>query len=227
MKVLVASPVKRSMLYKESVDSVLALNWPDGIQVDVVFLVDGDKKSRWENQCRKLNQARRMALDGGYDALTTVDSDIIVPEDALQRLSAVGADVVYGLIVQRIPPYHWNATVKMRPTGEAVFLTEDKEAARAGWGKVIECEGHGQAISFVRRSVLEVISYQVPCPEKWAADWYFSFDCQRLGIKQVIDLGVVCGHIIQTPPIMAGNPNFKGILWPDPNEEKLHRMEPL
>lgn len=227
MKVLVASPVKRSMRYKECVDSMLALSWPNGAQVDVVFFVDGDTESRWENQCKKLNDARVMALDGCYDALVTVDSDIIVQEDALQRMSAIEADVVYGLIVQRIEPYHWNATVKMRPTGEVVFLTEDPVAARAAWGKVLECEGHGQAISFVRRDALKRIMYRVPHPDRRASDWAFSFDCQKEGIKQVIDLGVVCGHIIRMPPIVKGGASATGVLWPDPEEESLHRLEDL
>jgi len=195
VKVLVAVPAKRDMLYERARDAVLDMRWEDGSQIDTVFLVDGDDGSRWENLLRKLNQARALALEGGYDALLTVESDIIPPKDALQKLAAVDADVVYGLFVLRFPPYHWNVSTRMRPRGEVHFLSQDREAAREAWGKVIACEGHGQGICLIRRHVLEAIEFRNPKPELRAQDWYWSFDCQRLGFSQMHHLGVVCGHM--------------------------------
>jgi len=214
MRVLVAVAALRDMLYQRARDSILGLRWSDGSQVDTIFLQDGDEDIRWANLCRKLNEARRMALDGGYDALVTVDSDIIVPHDALEKLTSVHAGVVYGLLVLRFPPYHWNVTPRMRPRGEVHFLTADAEAARAAWGKVIPCEGHGQAIGLIRKHVLETIEFRNPHPDLRAQDWYFSFDCQRLGFSQMAHLGVVCGHI-----------DGEVIYWPDPNYQRLYRME--
>jgi len=222
MKVLIAVPAKRDMLYQRARDSILDLRWSDGSQVDTIFLVDGDEDIRWANLCRKLNEARRIALDGGYDALLTVESDIIVPQDALEKLAAVEADVVYGLFVLRFPPYHWNVTPRIRPWGQVRFLSEDPEAARAAWGKVIPCEGHGQAIGLIRTRVLEAIEFRNPHPDLRAQDWYFSFDCQRLGFSQMAHLGVVCGHI---------NPCKHGdyVLWPAPwpIKDNMYRWEPL
>ena len=203
MKVLVAVSAKRDMLYNRSVESILSLRWEDGHQIDTVFLTDGDDEGRWENLLRKLNQAREMALDGGYDALLTVESDIIVPPDALEKMASVNTDVVYGLFVLRFPPYHWNVATKMRPRGEIHLLSADPVAAREAWGKVIPCEGHGQGICLIRRDVLEEIEFRNPQPALRAQDWYFSFDCQRLGFAQMAHLGVVCGHI-----------HGDGILWP-------------
>ena len=195
MNVLVAVPACRPMLYRRSYESVLALRWPSGDQIDTVFLVDGDEASRWENLLRKLNRARDLGLAGGYDALLTVESDIIVPPDALEKLAAVDADVVYGLFVLRFPPYHWNVATKMRPGGEIHLVSQDREAAKAAWGQVLPCEGHGQGICLIRRHVLEAIEFRNPHPDLRAQDWYFSFDCQRLGFSQMAHLGVQCGHI--------------------------------
>lgn len=216
MRVLVAVPAKRDMLYHRAVESILGLKWSDGRQIETLFLVDGDKQIRWTNLCRKLNDAREAALKGGYDALLTIESDIIPPPKALEMLAGVEADVAYGLFVLRFPPYHWNATLEMRPQGYIELLSVDREAAREAWGKVIECKGHGQGICLIKRHVLERIEFRNPKPELYAQDWFFSFDCQELGFVQKMHLGVVCGHI-------DGN-HIDGtrILWPDPVEEELY-----
>ena len=210
MRVLVAVPAKRDMLWSRQVKSVLDLRWDDDRQIDTLFLVDGDKQIRWANLCRKLNDARDAALRGGYDALLTIESDILPPPDALEKLAAVDADVVYGLFVLRFAPYHWNATLAMRPQGYIELLSADREAAREAWGKVIECKGHGQGICLIHRHVLEAIEFRNPKPELYAQDWFFSFDCQDLGFVQKMHLGVACGHI-----------DGKRVLWPDPEEEEL------
>ena len=38
---------------------------------------------------------------GGFDALLLVENDMILPPDALLKMAAVDADVVYGLYVNR------------------------------------------------------------------------------------------------------------------------------
>ena len=225
MKVLVAVPAKRDMLYKRARDAVLDLCWDDGSQIDTVFLTDGDDEGRWENLLRKLNGARGMALCQGYDALLTVESDIIVPPDALEKMASVDTDVVYGLFVLRFPPYHWNVATRMRPLGEVEFLSQDQEAARAAWGSAIECEGHGQGICLMKRDVLQVIEFRNPKPELRAQDWFFSFDCQRLGFSQMAHLGVVCGHMeLATRPEST---NWNAIYWPDIDSPVLSRLETL
>lgn len=192
------------------------MRWSDGAQIDTMFLIDGDHELRWLNLCRKLNKAARVALEGGYDALLTVESDIVVPQDALEKLAAVNADVVYGLFVLRFPPYHWNVATRMRPLGEVRFLSGDPQAAAEAWGKVIPCEGHGQGICLIRRQVLDRIAFRNPKPEVRAQDWFFSYDCQRLGFSQMAHLGVVCGHI---------NPPW--IYWPNPDTATLYRRAEL
>lgn len=217
MKVLIAVPAKRDMMNIVSRESVLTQRWDDGGQIDTIFLVDGDGKSRWENLCRKLQHARRMALAGGYDALLTVESDIILPDDALEKLWAVDAPVVYGLFALRAPPHHWNATVAMAE-GYLHLLTMNKQDARLAWGWVWPCEGHGQAVCLIRREVLEAIDFRNSRPETRAQDWEFSFDCQELGFKQMCHLGVVCGHIDHAD-------GCEVVYWPDPNREDLCRVE--
>ena len=49
------------------------------------------------NIAHNYNKARKWVLENDYDALFTVEADMIVPPDALEKLLAVDADVAYGL----------------------------------------------------------------------------------------------------------------------------------
>src|SRR5512139_1629566 len=60
-----------------------------------------------DNITHKYNQARQMTLDGGYDALFTVEADMLIPPIALERLSRIEADVAYGLYVSRHGKHPW------------------------------------------------------------------------------------------------------------------------
>ena len=217
MRVLVAVPTKREMLYRRAFDSVMALDWDE--RLDALYLLGGDASPvYWTNQLVKLNQARDVMLANRYDALLTIDSDIIVPIDALRKLSEVEADVVYGTIVLRQVVWHpWNVNTKLDgETMKITFLTDDREAARAAWGKVIDSMGHGQAICFIRRHVLEAFPFRSDKPTHYAADWYLSIDCQQQGFTQKHHLGVICGHI---------DPDPMKIYWPDPKARNLYRVE--
>ena len=218
MRVLIAVPAKRDMMSIVSRESVLTQRWKDGDAVDTVFLVDGDKGPRWFNLCRKLQQARRLALEGGYDALLTVESDIILPDDALEKLWEVDAPVAYGLFVLRTPPHNWNVATIMRP-GSMRLLTFDKDISWAAihMGLPMRCKGHGQGVCLIRREVLEAIDFRNPTPETLAQDWYFSFDCQDLNFQQMCHMGVVCGHIDHKD-------GREIIYWPDEDEPNLYRV---
>ena len=54
-------------------------------------------------------KARAMCLDGGYDALLTVEHDMILPDDAVQLLSETSGDVIFGVYIHRHSSYDLNA----------------------------------------------------------------------------------------------------------------------
>ncbi|HUW10675.1 MAG TPA: hypothetical protein VM537_13170, partial [Anaerolineae bacterium] len=62
--------------------------------------------------------------------------------------------------------------------------------------------------------VLTAIEFRNPKPELRAQDWFFSYDCQRLGFSQMHHLGVICGHIEESR-----------VMWPDNSAEA--RFAPL
>ena len=219
MKVLVAIPTKRGMLFRRANDSILQLEW--GEQLDIMYLLGGDPEPLyWNNLLTKLNDAREVALNGGYDALLTIESDIIVPPDALKKMAAVDADVVYGLFALRLrycQEHPWNVSTVLSEEG-MTYLSDNVEAARAAWGKVIDSQGHGQGICLIHRNVLERFEFRTPQPMVKAPDWYISIDCQEAGFTQKHHLGVVCGHIdIDTKPLRT--------YWPDPVSPVLYSVE--
>lgn len=154
--------------------------------------------------CDKYNQARKLVLNGGYDAMLHIDADMVVPVDTLDRLSAVDADVAYGLYVMRTNPSHWLCWIDGAP------LDNHKGA----WGKVVKSTGAGMGCTLIRRNVLEWLKFRTD--GVIAADWNFAQDCRAYGFSQAHDLGCVCGHI-----------NGDKVLWPDVDAPDFYRAEKI
>ena len=217
LKVLVATPVMRGELYKRAWLSWYAMDWEG--QLDYYQMVGGDHDLiPYNNVTKKYNDARQAMLCGGYDALMTIESDTIVPKDALKRLVAADADVAYGVYVWRYGIPFWTAYMRLEQSvGES--LSANPDLAKKSWGKVIETEGVGHGCTLIRRHVLEELEFKWTLGEFGCCDWHFSLDCKRLGFTQKHDLGLVCGHI-------AVDPVYR-ILWPDANANGLYRSELL
>lgn len=206
---------KRPKVYARTIQSVMNVIWD--AQIEYVFnREDNPVEMPYENICKKYNQARAMFLAGNYDALWTVESDMIVPPITLERLTRVDADVAYGLYVSRHGNHRWLAFCSV---GEqiGISLSDDRINAEKAWGQVIETQGVGLGCTLIWRHVLEKIEFRQPDKAATANDWFFALDCMREGFVQKHDFGVVCGHIV--PP-----PSPK-ILWPDLNDHYLHRVE--
>lgn len=215
-KILVYCPMapKTPKVYARTVTSLFRLEWSG--EMEIVFgREDEPRQSKYGNLAAKHNRARHMALDGGYDALLFVENDMILPPDALTKLAAVKADVAYGLYVNRHGWRKWLAYTYIDDLG-GVSLSDDKDKARAAWGKVIDTVGAGMGCTLIRRNVLEHIWFRVPPGERAADDWQFAIDCQAAGFRQAHDLSVHCGHIV---------PGNAHILWPDASTDDLFRVE--
>lgn len=214
MKVLVYCPLSpiTPKVYARTVTSIFKLAWQE--PVDIVFGRDDmdkmpDRPAAHINMAKKYNDARRIVLECGYDALLTVEADMIVPEIALQRLSLVEADVAYGLYSNRHGRHVWLAFQHIggmdgRYTGASYTATP--ELCPRAWGNVVESKGVGLGCTFIHRRVLEKIEFRLAPDQKVAPDWMFALDIDAAGFSQAHDCGVICGHI-------EGGANPK-ILWP-------------
>jgi hypothetical protein len=233
MNILIVCPVYRRF-FDVTVRSIFSLRPVDGGRLDAFFpwegYGDGQRDSR-DIIADKYNAARLRALEGGYDAMLCIESDMIVPNDAAQKLAATGAAVAYGAYVFRRKPFHWNAYSVMLPEKKmsGYPLSNVPERARLDWGGVVEVDGVGLGCTLIRRRVLEKVSFRSDGGKhadgsRSHCDWYFSLDVTRRGYKQKCDLSVLCGHI--TPQDRDGNV-APSVLWPDINAPEFVRVEPF
>jgi hypothetical protein len=209
-KVLIYCPLNPTApgIHKRTLESIFALEW-DG-EADLVFgkrdreFIPADQNERNRDIAAKYNQARELVLSNGYDAMMTVEADIILPPNALKRLSETGADVSYGLYVSRHGKHPWltfsSVTEQVRGSKG---MGENWKERGAMWGKVIASAGVGLGCTFIGREVLEAITFRVH-NDYIASDWYFAIDAREKGFTQAHDCGVVCGHI-----------DGYRVLWPD------------
>jgi hypothetical protein len=199
----------------------LALEWWH--PYEVVFGTDDIEKGKsrsirtYDNILEKYQRAKKMALAGGYDALFTVEADMILPSDTLLRLAQVDADVAYGLYASRHRRHQWLAATQMSE-GRGVWLSDDVQTAQAAWGKVIETQGVGMGCTLIRRHVLETVPFR-RAKGSFANDWYFSLDLKAKGFVQKHDLGVICGHIAKWPS--------QRIIWPSPKAPGMYREQSI
>lgn len=190
-----------------------------------LFAANDNPVESWEkgadnrNIAHNYNKARKTALDGGYDALLTIEADMIVPPDALQLLAEAmretGAGVLYASYVFR-RLHQLNMTHEIGQYGRK---QTNAEFLNKNWGKVADCVGLGLGCTLIHRSALECVKFRLydKAPGMLSCDWLFAEDCQKLGIKQKLHLGVHCGHI----------EHDNGILWPLENEPFYYNTNSL
>lgn len=216
--VLVFTPVYR--LEPETIEAIFALEWDGPIsylfQRDNPLPVDS-RPAGVKNHVHQYRRGREVFLDGRYDAMLIIESDIIPPPDTLQKLAALEADVAYGVYVSRPRDGHERSVVNLyhrypdpapgkraRNIGESLTLRGLWPPAEYG---PMDVSGAWLGCVLVRRPVLEAIDFRTLNPDlnpRVHCDMWFTSDVWRAGFSMRADTRVICGH--KTP---EGN-----ILWP-------------
>ena len=190
-------------IHDETVSCINDLTIPEGVNVDVKISTNnpyqhsGIARQDHENTLYQYRHARKMVLDGGYDAVLFIEHDMIVPEDALVKMLNTKADVVYGVYLFRHANPVLNAcrSVKAKWPDQSLSFFPDivKQALKQGW---IEVSGAGFGCTLIYRKVLEKIDMRRsdigghPSP-----DMPFAADCMHNNFKQIARFDVICGHI--------------------------------
>lgn len=225
--VMVFTPVYR--LESETVESVLNLSWDWAItwvlQRDNPVRIVGDLNKSGEarrqgisNNLHQMQRARETFLQGRYDAMLVVESDIIPPRDALVRLAAMieqGIDVAYGVyrfrtsdVINIFELYPVNNGLGPGNPGESLSIHPHllRRALRLG---VYPCSGAGFGCTLIRRRVLEAVEFRVDERESAHADSYWIRDVLKAGFRSAAEMRVVCGH----------KDEEGRVLWPKLGEE--------
>jgi hypothetical protein len=157
------------------------------------------------------NIARARLLAGDYTHLLCLEDDMVVPPDALTRLLDVPAPVAYGLYCWRRNGHPWSAYRRLWNDSACSWSEDQPQTIAAAFRAqaVMETAGVGLGCTLIAREVLEQIPWRLinPSGEGPCNDWAFSLDCQAAGVRQMHDLGVVCGHIRMDPSAR--------VIWPD------------
>lgn len=149
------------------------------------------------NVTAQMERARMMALEGPYDAMLTVEHDMMIPPDSLQRLWDTGAPVAYGAYLFRhgarvLNAYEKYPTPSTNP-GESLSF-KPRLLRKARKQEIVEVSGIGFGCTLIRRHVLTQIPFRHRDSERNGTDTMFAMDCLKAGIKQVAHFGVLCGH---------------------------------
>lgn len=211
MRVLVFCPTKD--LFGRTLQSIFRLEWEGAIHF--LFTRENPYTEARKNVTHNYILGREWFLEHDYDAMLTVESDMVVPADALQRLAAIETDVAYGLYCWRRGMHSWSAHIEVGEEGWAeVPVSQRRGLARTWWGTVREVTGLGFGCTLIRRRVLEAVAFSMD--DERVSDSMLARACNVHGWRQVCDLGVVCGHVQREPPM---------VIWPDVNEGELFRRE--
>lgn len=209
--VLVFTPVLR--LEPETVQAIFALEWEGAISY--LFQRDNPlaapegageafvRATGVGNHLHQYRRGRQAFLQGSYDAMLVVESDIVPPPFALRRLAALEVDVAYGVYVFRrnnvinvFERYADNNGQPARNIGESLSLHPRKLQAALRAGKV-RCSGAGLGCTLIRRHVLERFDFRTLTQElhpQVHCDTWFTHDVHGAGFEQMADMTVVCGH---------------------------------
>lgn len=195
--VLVFTPVLR--LEPETVRSIFALEW--GGALSFLLQRDNPTGNPYQDHLHQYQRGREAFLAGPYEAMLIVESDIILPPDALNRLAALDCDVAYGCylyrdgqvvnVLERYKPWPEYA----KNPGESLSIRHMWQAAqRKG---VIDCSGGGLGCILVHRRVLEEVPFEDKYTYGGKQFFDFPWTCAvyNAGYRMMADCDVQCGHV--------------------------------
>lgn len=186
-RILLVCPTLR--LEQETIDRIHGQKWRGAI--DFYFTRDNPFTGHqaYLNIELNMNKARKFFLKENYDAMFVVESDMLSPYDALERLAAIKADIAGGLYVMRRSSKATNAMV-YDPSDSCnlttIPLTELKKA------ELVRTNGVSMGCVLMSRDVLKKVQFHAELP--LPPDSPFMCDCNKEGFKTVLDATIVCGH---------------------------------
>jgi 2-polyprenyl-3-methyl-5-hydroxy-6-metoxy-1,4-benzoquinol methylase len=145
---------------------------------------------------RARNELVRDALADGMDFILFLDSDIIMPKGAIDKLVDMNTDIASGLYFAKGKPYL--PVARVLKDGKHFFL-EDFE-----YNQVIDVAGVGMGMCLIKRDVFSKLTYpyfkfdwvypKKGEPYQVAEDLYFCDQAIKAGYKVKLNTGIVLEH---------------------------------
>lgn len=195
--VLVFTPVLR--LEAETVRSIFSLEW--GGPLTILLQRDNPTKNPYKDHLHQYQRGREAFLAGPYEAMLIIESDLILPKDALKRLAALDMDVAYGCYMYRDGQVV-NLLERYYPWPEQANNPGESLSIRHMWNAaqkkgIIDVSGSGLGCVLVKRRVIEAIpfTYEMTHDGKQYMDFPWTCAVYDAGYRMMADTDVQCGHI--------------------------------
>lgn len=188
MRILVAVPTYENIC-PETFKSIYDLD-KDGHQVDFEFVKGYDCPTARNNIAKK-------AIEGGYDYVLYVDSDVIVPKDTVRLLTDPFSNIVLGCCPRknntdgRIEIYHTGTFSFTKPYTYNTLPNNDR----------IVVKGGGFACAMINVSVFKLIPFPwfryvtYEDGSSLSEDLFFCLRAAESGFVIEADTRVRCGHM--------------------------------
>lgn len=201
MKLLLYTPVFHR--YEICLRSIETISIPS--EIENLEIISDDRilgfKEPYDEITEKYKNAQHYFLAGKYDALLTIEDDLIIPSSTISNLLTTDADVVYSLYVSR-KDGKWLAYKEVNESGGYSYSEFPSQLGNIKTESV-DVEGVGLGCTLIYRHVLERISFQrrgTAC-----CDWYFAVDCKKIGFRQKCNMKNTCGHFDGTKILYPTN----------------------
>lgn len=179
-------------------------------------------KSRIEKIVNGRKFLRQYALDKGYDALLFVDSDVLLPENAVELLTQTQGDVVAGVYLEA---FNLGGKTVVAPRvfkdlggGNCQLYTYEGVAS----SQVLEVGAAGFGCCLISRKVLEKIGIGTFSSESTGGeDVKFFLDARKQGFKCVANTLVKCTHC----PFPLDDPKADLFRWKTRVEDWKYELE--
>lgn len=198
-KILIALPTNRNV-ETDTLKSIYDQILPEGVETELQFFYG-----------YQIDQIRNLIAEWGkrYDYLFCVDSDIVLPNDALAKLIAADKDVVSGLYIQRKPGHHILEIYEDTPNGGTQNAKWENLKGRG----LVEIAGCGFGCVLVKGDVLRKMPYPhfvyksaLDHAYTFSEDVYFCLEARKHGFKIWADTSLLCEHIHSMRMIVDSNP---------------------
>lgn len=161
------------------------------------------------------NRIAQKALDGGFDYTLMVDSDVVLPKDALSNLLDEPKDVCLGYYAHRDPDNiyrgrtcicrlfdengqrYFNYPLESEYTATEIFNARDNGV------KKIQIHGGGMGCAMIKVEVFRKIQYpwydwvNYKSRGMLSEDLFFCEGCKNHNIPIYTDTRVNCGHLLR------------------------------
>ncbi len=204
-RVMVAVPTFDGVVKARTFESVASMDWGDND-------VDYRSVSGYDCAAARNNIIDEM-LKRKFDYVLMVDSDVVVPQDALTMLMSWDEPVMLGWYAHQgsfKPPMGNGKTCLCKPPSYHEQYTGEELHALADAGDFkVPIRGGGMGCALIRRDAVERTSFPwfkfVVYEDRHGVlseDLFFCSACRRAGIQLYGDARVACGH------------HFRHIEWP-------------